>query len=78
VEKAPPYCVRVVTLKPADVELGMQQAAVAAETFATCGQSGRWPGPGGEQQDAEFMDLPEWSRKAAADRLAIYELEHAA
>lgn len=77
-EKAPPYCVRVVTLKPSDVELGMRQAEVAAETFAECSLAGHWPGPGGDQQDAEYIELPEWTRKAADDRLALHDLERAA
>lgn len=78
VESKPPHCVRIVTLKPSDVELGMTQADAAAETFAECSQSGEWPGPGGNQQDAEFIDLPDWTRRAAEDRLALYRLEHAA
>ena len=70
-EKAPPFCVRVVTLKPADIELGMSQVRAAIDLFAECWESGQWPGPGGVQEDAEFIELPDWTRRQAEDRLAL-------
>jgi len=78
VEKAPPYCVRVVTVKPDDLERGEKQIRAAAATFAECCATGRWPGPGGDQQDAEWLDIPEWSRKSIDDRLTLIEMEQAA
>lgn len=78
VEKTPPFCVRVVTVKPSDVELGMRQVRAATDLFAECWERKSWPGPGGDQQDAEFLDLPDWSRKSSEDRLALYDLERAA
>jgi hypothetical protein len=78
VETKPPHCVRVVTIKPDDIERGLKQVRAAVNTFAECWASGRWPGPGGEQQDAEFLDVPEWARKSIDDRITLYELENAA
>ena len=78
VEKAPPFCVRVVTVKPDDLDRGEKQIRAATEQFAECWETGRWPGPGGEQADAEYLDIPEWSRKSIDDRLALFDLEHAA
>lgn len=78
VEKTPPYCVRVVTVKPDDLERGEKQIRAAAATFAECCATGRWPGPGGDQQDAEWLDIPEWSRKSIDDRLTLIEMEQAA
>jgi hypothetical protein len=78
VEKAPPFCVRVVTVKPDDLERGEKQIRAAAAQFAECCASGHWPGPGGDQQDAEYIDIPEYSRKSIDDRLAIFDLEQAA
>jgi hypothetical protein len=78
VESKPPHCVRVVTIKPDDIDRGEKQVRAAARAFAESCASGRWPGPGGDQQDAEYFDIPEWSRKTIDDRLAILDMEQAA
>jgi hypothetical protein len=36
--------------------------------------SGQWPGPGGFQADAEYLDLPEWGRKQIDDQLQVMGL----
>jgi hypothetical protein len=53
----PPHCVRVVTIKPDDSSAAKQVRA-AIDAFADCWASGDWPGPGGVQQDAEYLDVP--------------------
>lgn len=58
-EEAMP-CVRVKTLKPGDIDLGLSQIAVALKTFAKCIETGEWLGPGGRQHDAEFAGLTKW------------------
>lgn len=73
VEKAPPYCASVVTLKPADIELGEQIVRAALRVFADCLESGQWPGPGGVQRDAEFIEIPTWPRNRQEGRLALLE-----
>lgn len=78
VEKTAPYCVRVVTLKPDDIDRGRRQVAAAADIFADCWARGVWPGPGGEQTDAEYLDCPEWSRIAIDNRLALHDIEREA
>lgn len=78
VETKPPHCVRVVTIKPDDIERGLKQVRTAVNTFADCWASGHWPGPGGEQTDAEYLDVPDWARTSIDNRLALSELEDAA
>lgn len=78
VEAKPPHCVRVVTIKPDDIERGERQVRAATRSFAECCASGFWPGPGGVQQDAEYLDLPEWSRRVIDNRLELLDLESAA
>ena len=75
VEKARPHCVRVVTLKPADLALGERQIRAALRIFKRCVETGSWPGPGGHQKDAVYVELREWDRKAAEYRLTQYEAE---
>lgn len=60
VEKEPPYCCRVVTLRDEDLARGERQNAVAMRTFAKCLETGEWPGPG--RADAEYVSLPSWAQ----------------
>lgn len=69
VETKPPHCVRVVTITPEDIRRGDQQIRAAIDSFAECVASGRWPGPGGDQQDAEFLGLPTWARTQIDNRI---------
>lgn len=76
VETKPPHCVRVVTIKPDDIERGERQVRAAVTQFAECVAAGFWPGPGGIQQDAEYLDLPTWARTSIDNRLALFDLEN--
>lgn len=67
VEKAPPYCTRVVTLKDTDLARGERQNELAIKKFAECMASGEWPGPG--SADAEYLELPEWKQKQIDNQL---------
>lgn len=78
VEKTPPFCSRVVTVKPSDIELGEAQIRASLRVFKRCLERGEWPGPGGVQRDAEFIDLPDWYRNRVKDRLTLIEEEFAA
>jgi hypothetical protein len=61
--------VRVVTLKDVDLDRGEKQNRYALDAVARCIKSGHWPGPGGEREDAEHLELPEWAQKQIDDRL---------
>ena len=69
VEKSAPWCVRVVTLKDNDLDLGDRQNQVSLDAMAACLKSKRWPGPGGEREDAENIELPEYAHKQIEDRI---------
>ena len=69
VEKENPWCVRIVTLKDNDLDRGEKQNRAALETFAQCLKSKHWPGPGGDREDTEHIELPEWAQKHIDDRL---------
>lgn len=60
--KKPPYCARVKTLTEGDLELGEKVLDAALETYARCLERGVWPGPGGEQTDAEYAQMSSWKR----------------
>lgn len=67
VEKTPPHCVRIVTLKDADLDRGRKQNRAALTLFARCLKENRWPGPG--RHDAEYLGIPSWHAKKIDDAL---------
>lgn len=69
VEKAPPYCVRVKTLTDGDLDLGEQLLDTALPLYARCLKRGIWPGPGGEQTDAEYAQMSPWKRGRLEHRM---------
>lgn len=78
VEKKPPHCARIVTLKPADLELGEKQVRMALRLFRRALDTNHWPGPGGHQTDAAYVEMKPWHRSRAEHRLAVLEQELAA
>jgi hypothetical protein len=76
VEKAPPYCCRVVTLWHDDLIRGERQNYAAMWDFARCLEKGEWPGPG--DSDAEYLALPEWLTKRVDHQLEKLEAAEAA
>jgi len=70
VENKPPYCVRVVTLSDKLISLGARANRAAINTFAECMKTKHWPGPGGDQEDAMYIDIPEWAVKDNERRLS--------
>lgn len=69
VEKSPPHCVRVVTLKDNDLDRGDKANAAALAIFARCIKSGHWPGPGGDHSDAEPIELSTRQQELIDERL---------
>lgn len=74
VEKAAPFCVRVTTLTPADLERGRLQVRSALRTMARCLERGEWPGPDASD-DAEYLPLPAYAAKRIDDELEIQAAE---
>ena len=70
-EKKKPHCVRVVTLKDSDLDRGDKQNRIALDTFAACLKANHWPGPGGEREDAEYIELSEYAKKSIDDKITI-------
>jgi hypothetical protein len=68
-ESEPPHAVRVVSLKDADIARGEKQCLRAIATFAKCWHESKWPGPGGEQTDATYIELSEYEQKRIDDQL---------
>lgn len=62
IEKKRPWCVRVVTLKDNELARGEKQNRYALDTIARCLKANRWPGPGGDREDAELIELPAWAQ----------------
>lgn len=69
VEKRKPHTRRVVQLKPHDLDLGHRQNEVALDRFVECLKTGTWPGPDGDKQDAEYIEMSERDRSVIEDRI---------
>jgi hypothetical protein len=78
IEKTRPHVSKVKTIKPHDLTLGENQIRAALRTFKHCWDAKHWPGPGGDQTDAEFIEMNDWDRKRATTRIEALNLEIAA
>lgn len=74
-EKARPHVARVKEIKPGDLADGAEQNRAALRLFAKCLDRGVWPGPGGEQSDAEYAEIKPFHRTLAERRLAAISIE---
>lgn len=68
VEKQPPHCVRVVTVKEHELERGDKQNRMALDLMAKCLKDKKWPGPG-DREDAQQIELSERQRDLIDTRL---------
>lgn len=77
VEKSDPWCERVVTLKEPTLDRGERANRAAIDTIAANlkRNTGYWPGPGGEKDDATPIELPEWADKSVDDRIKFGAIE---
>lgn len=71
VEKTAPWCCRVVQLKDEELARGEKQVRAAIRIFADCLFSGEWPGPDGDQTDAEWIEQPAWAQTQIDERLRM-------
>ena len=69
VEKKNPWPDRVVTLKDHHLDLGEKCNRAALDAMAVCLKNKRWPGPGGDREDAEQIELSDYAVKSIEDRL---------
>ena len=69
VKKTRPYSVRIVTIKDNTLDKGEQANRTALDAMADCLKKKRWPGPGGDREDAQPVELPEWADKQIDDRI---------
>jgi hypothetical protein len=69
VKKKRPFSVRVVTLKDNTLDQGERANRVALDAMADCLKKKHWPGPGGDREDAQPIELPEYAEKQIEDRL---------
>ncbi|HKT53828.1 MAG TPA: hypothetical protein VJP88_05215, partial [Caulobacteraceae bacterium] len=61
------------TLTDGDLDVGDQVLDTALATYARCLDRNVWPGPGGEQADAEFAQMSPWKRGQIERRLQLFQ-----
>jgi hypothetical protein len=62
VEKAPPYDVRVMQLKDADIDIGERQARQGLKLLRECLRRQEWPGYDGFDQHISYIEMPSWAK----------------
>lgn len=72
-EKKPPHVVANRTIKPADISLGLEQIEVSLQLIAKCLKDNNWPGPSGDQMDAEYVGISPRAEGIIRDRIAEIE-----
>lgn len=73
VEKQPPFDVRVVQLKDADIERGMKQLSIAFKSLERCLSTGEWPGYDGANPEARYAEMSAWAQRQIDQALLIGE-----
>lgn len=68
IEKKPPHCVEILTLKKEDIQAAEQDIRVALDVFAWCLEHKNWFGPGGTQRDARPVFMPSYVQQNSAAR----------
>lgn len=66
--KSEPHEVAVRELKPYDLDESAKDNTAALRTFALCMERGKWPGVGGGEADARYLERSDRSRERAALR----------
>lgn len=66
--KQPPHEVAVRELRPFDLDASALDLQAALRTFAICMERGKWPGVGGGEDDARFLERSQISRDRAIER----------
>ena len=62
VEKKPPYDVRVMQLRPEDIDVGERQARLAIQKVKHCLEVDEWPGYDGFNPSVDWIFMPVWAR----------------
>jgi len=70
-ESTEPHCIEIVTLKENDIQRGIQACEVALAKFVQCWEAKRWPGPRGDREDAQYIELGEFDQKRMDEQLAL-------
>lgn len=73
VEKSPPYDVRIVVLKDADIDLGERQALIGLRILKECLKRNEWPGYDGHDQHISYVEMPAWGRNRIEDQIKLIE-----
>lgn len=75
VMKKPPYAVRVIEIHHEDIEAAEADVRLAIRAFERGMKTGKWPGPGGTQEDGRTIRIKGWARDVANARHQNLTLE---
>lgn len=70
-QKKRPYSIRPVTLKEDTLNRGAKLNRIAIDLFAEALKTNHWPGPGGDREDFEYIELSDAAKKRRDDYIII-------
>jgi len=70
-EDREPHCVEIVTLKENEIQRGIQACEIALAKFVQCWKAKRWPGPRGDREDAQYIEMSEYDQKRMDETLSL-------
>jgi PDDEXK-like domain of unknown function (DUF3799) len=70
-ENTEPHCIEIVTLKENEIARGIEACENAITLFVKCMQEKRWPGPRGDREDAQYIELNEFDQTRIDETIAL-------
>jgi len=70
-ENTEPHCIEIVTLKENDIQRGIEACENAIALFDKCMREKRWPGPRGNREDAQYIELSEFDQKRIDETITL-------
>lgn len=70
-ENTPPFCIEIVTLKENEIARGIDACEIAIAKFNKCWEQKRWPGPRGDREDAQYIEMSDRDQKAIDEAITL-------
>ena len=70
-ENTEPHCIEIVTLKENEIKRGIDACEIAIQIFEKCMREKRWPGPRGDREDAQYIEMNESDQKRIDETIAL-------
>jgi hypothetical protein len=70
-ENTEPHCIEIVTFKDGDIKRGVDACEIAIAKFNKCWVEKRWPGPRGDREEAQWIEMTEFDQKRIDEQIVL-------